>query len=87
MTEIQENVDPRNRFIYFCCDLQNSLGPSTKRHRHVSGKGDYLRFMAFLDTERITRCHIMQIIRVGDLSSRETSMDYILSAHQHQIHD
>ena len=86
MTEIQENVAPRNLFIYFCCYPQNSLGPSTKRHRHVSGKGDYLRFMAFLDTERITRCHIMQIIRAGDLSSRETSMDYILSAHQHQIH-
>ena len=50
-------------------------------------KGAHLRFMDFLDMDRITRCHIMQIIRVGDLSSRETSMDYILSAHQHQIHD
>ena len=76
MTEIQENVASRDLFIFFCFT-----------RRHVSGKGgDYLRFMAFLDTERITRCHIMQIIRVGDLSSRETSMDYILSAHQHQIH-
>jgi hypothetical protein len=48
-------------------------------------KGDHLRFMDFLDMDRITRCHIMQIIRVGDLSSR-ASMDYILSEHQHQIH-
>ena len=48
-------------------------------------KGDHLRFMDFLDMDRITRFHIMQIIRVGDLSSR-ASMDYILSEHQHQIH-
>ena len=71
--------------ISFCFYPRNSLEYSTKRHRHVFGKGGHLRFMDFLDMDKITRCHIMQIIRVGDLSSR-ASMDYILSEHQHQIH-